>query len=374
MSANTEADVPYTAQVATEHLEVGNNGKVDNNGKADILRKTQDTMSLAHILSPDTPDVTAGAHELVRPSTPVNPTTLLKDEVLSPDTAMSDIDEPADAGKIIEGVADRAEGAKCGQDLAEGDEGAGDVMDIDDADREFVCMNDEWTPCKTGQHTMDLARKVISDHFGRNKACTRDIQDWPLFCRKHYQRATYDKEKWQLRKMALVIRQFDVIEKQFPGTTYDINFKKSEENRLNQYSRHVAAGMANTEAEKKVAPGAGKHFEAPIDVLRELDQWLGKGKSCAEVKNVADVILQMLEEKETEQVPAIEFLPQLPGKLYTPKKTPVKSRVSKSPRTPKTPKTPQSSKMPKTPKTPTRVSTKGSIKKPLQQVKTSPSS
>jgi len=33
------------------------------------------------------------------------------------------------------------------------------------------------------------------------------------------------------------LRQFDVIEKQFPGTTYEISFKKSEESRPNQFSR-----------------------------------------------------------------------------------------------------------------------------------------
>jgi hypothetical protein len=37
--------------------------------------------------------------------------------------------------------------------------------------------NDDYNECKTGQYTMDLSRKVISDHFGRNKACTRIIKD-----------------------------------------------------------------------------------------------------------------------------------------------------------------------------------------------------
>ncbi|RMZ70968.1 hypothetical protein GMOD_00008638 [Pyrenophora seminiperda CCB06] len=50
------------------------------------------------------------------------------------------------------------------------------------------------------------------------------------------------------------------------------------------------------------APVVGKHFEAPIDILRELDQWLGRAKTYKDVKKVVDVILQMLEEKECEQV------------------------------------------------------------------------
>jgi hypothetical protein len=232
---------------------------------------------------------------------------------------------------------------------------------VPDSLREFVCVNDEHTRCQTGQYTKDLSRKVISDHFGRNKACTRDITDWPLFCRKHYQRATYNKEKWQLRKVDLILRQFHKIESEFPGTTYDIAFKKSEEARLNQYSRQVASGLSNEDAALNVEPADSKHFEAPIDILRELDQWLGRGKSHEEVQKIVDVIKQMLEEKESSQVPSIEFLPQLPGKPASPKKTPSKARTPKSPKTPRTPKTP------KTPKTPTRVSDKGSIRKPNQK-------
>jgi hypothetical protein len=193
---------------------------------------------------------------------------------------------------------------------------------VPDSQREFVCVNDEHTRCQTGQYTKDLSRKVISDHFGRNKACTRYITEWPLFCRKHYQRATYNKTTWQIRKVQLILRQFDIIEDEFPGTTYDVTLKKSEEARLNQYSRQVASGQTNDAAEKSVTPVSGKHFEAPIEVLRELDQWLGRGKSYDEVKDIVDVISQMLESKECEQVPAIEFLPQLPGKTVSPKKSP----------------------------------------------------
>lgn len=231
-----------------------------------------------------------------------------------------------------------------------------EVDDVPDSEREFMCLNDEHTRCQTGQYTKDLSRKVISDHFGRNKACTRDVTDWPLFCRKHYQRATYDKPKWQIRKVQLILRQFDVIERQIPGATYDIAFKKSEENRLNVFSRQVAAGVSTAQAQENVAPAAGKHFEAPVAVLRELDQWLGRGKSYEDVKKIVDVILQMLEQKECDQVPAIEFLPILPGKVKkiqvkkTPvKKTPVKARSR--------------DKSPKMPKTPTHVSAKGAVKK-----------
>lgn len=221
--------------------------------------------------------------------------------------------------------------------------------DVPDFQREFICMNDRHTRCQTGQYTKDLSRKVISDHFGRNKACTRDITEWPLFCRKHYQRATYDKAKWQIRKVHLILRQFDIIEKQFPGTTYKITLKKSEEIRLNQYSRQVASGMSAEDAEKCVAPVPGKHFEAPVEVLRELDLSLGRGKTYKEVRDIVDVILQMLEGNECEQVPAIEFLPELPSKSVSPVTVPTKSPVTKSTRSSK------------------RISNKGSVKKTSQK-------
>lgn len=233
-----------------------------------------------------------------------------------------------------------------------------DAEDVPDSEREFICKNDETSRCITGQYTKVLSRKVISDHFGRNKACTRDITDWPLFCRKHYQRATYNKQLWQIRKLNLIFRQFDVIENQFPGTTYDIHFKKSEEARLNEYSRKVAAGKSEDEAAKAVAPKEGKHFEAPIAILRELDLDLGYYKSINEVKEITQKILKQITDGATLQVPAIEFLPNLPGRVSSPSKKKV----------PKTP-SPKKASVPKTPTskgTPGRLSAKGSVQKPGQ--------
>ena len=240
------------------------------------------------------------------------------------------------------------------------------AVDDDSIKREFTCMNDEFSKCRTGQYTLVLSRKVISDHFGRNKACTRSVSDWPLFCRKHYQRATYNKELWQLRKVKLILRQFDIIEREYPGTTYDITLKRAEEDRLNDFSRKIASGMSSSEAADAVAPAEGKSFEAPIDVLRELDQYLGKGKTMRQAKDTMDVIYQMLQEKDTEQVPSIEFLPQLPGKTPTPSpqksKTPVKARILASPSASPS-KTPSKTPSKATP----RISTRGGVKKLTQK-------
>ncbi|KAF2130274.1 hypothetical protein P153DRAFT_395706 [Dothidotthia symphoricarpi CBS 119687] len=311
-------------------------------GQTEAIR---DAMSFSNLLTPHAAaasDAVAEAPVLAPPSTPKHDASSAKEEeVSSPESVLSSIAD-------VEAEAE----AESNEETAEG-------MDIDEDDqieREFICKADEFTTCKTGQYTSDLARKVISDYFGRNKACTRFLGEWPLFCRKHYQRATYNKALWQIRKINLILRQFDIIEKDFPGTTYDIGLKKAEEARLNDYSRKVSSGVTEQDAMAAVAPTSGKNFEAPIMVLRELDQYLGKNKNIDEVKEVVNVILQMLQEKDTEQVPSIEFLPVLPGKTSSPKKSTAKSRSAKSSPV----KSPFKS-------TPSRTSSKGAVKKTTQQ-------
>ncbi|KAH7083329.1 hypothetical protein BKA63DRAFT_403820 [Paraphoma chrysanthemicola] len=305
-------------------------------------------MDINSILAPTTAspasDVTNAAPVLAPPTTPTKANAApTEEQTESPNAAMEDVALAEDAAQV-EDVDDSAEG---------------DAEDIPDEEREFICKNDETSRCVTGQYTKDLSRKVISDHFGRNKACTRDITDWPLFCRKHYQRATYNKKLWQIRKLTLIHRQFDVIESQFPGTTYDIHFKKSEEARLNEYSRKVASGWSEEDAAKAVAPATGKHFEAPINILRELDLDLGKKRSILEVKEIVEKILEQITEGAADQVPSIEFLPSIPGKTTSPKKV--------APKTPSPKKSRSGAKTPNSKGTPGRVSAKGSIKKPGQK-------
>jgi hypothetical protein len=349
-------------------------------GLAPQLDRAHDTMSISNILTTDsvaaaapeamdtTPDLVAPSTPTVAPSTPTKNGSYPKEEELneSPDTVMSDAE---DAG-------DMDDGDITGE--------INDGEDVPDSQREFICKNDETSRCLTGQYEIGLSRKVISDHFGRNKGCTRDLTSWPLFCRKHYQRATYNKDLWQIRKINLIYRQFDVIEKDFPGTTYDVQLKKSEEARLNEYSRKIAGGKTPAEAAAHVAPKAGKAYEAPIDILRELDNDdLGKNKTIKEVKITIERILEMLADEEStedaklKQVPSIEFLPNIPGKIASPKKTPKKAATPKKKTTPKAPKTPTPKKTravnktptskrkttPKAPVTPSRISTKGGIKK-----------
>lgn len=315
-----------------------------NTAEAPQANRVRDTMSFSNILSSpsarsvpgDTIDVAMGGPVLAPPFTPIKNGSAPKVETDSPvtvtNTDMSDL-TPIQAA-----------------DLFAEDDGE----DIPDEERGFICKNDESSRCVTGQYTKELSRKVISDHFGRNKACTREITDWPLFCRKHYQRATYNKALWQIRKLNLIFRQFDVIEEQFPGTTYNIDLKKSEDARLAEYCRKVTAGMSHEAAAKLVAPAVGKHFEAPIEILRELYLDMGKNKTIDEVKNVVEKMHQQITDGSTVQVPSIEFLPNLRGVVGSPKK---------APNTP-SPKKGRVAKTPKSKGTPDRVSAKGSVKKP----------
>jgi hypothetical protein len=324
--------------------------------------RVRDTMSFSNILTSSasapcpfaTPDVTANGPILTAPEVTSNVPVLASPSTPAKSaTAVNKVEETSSPDIVM------AEAIDTTEDPDDSPEDDADGEDVPDSEREFICKNDETSRCITGQYTKELSRKVISDHFGRNKACTRDITNWPLFCRKHYQRATYNKQLWQIRKLNLIFRQFDVIEAQFPGTTYDIHFKKSEEARLNEYSRKVASGWSEEAAAKAVAAVQGKHFEAPIEILRELDLDLGKKKTIDEVKEVAEKILKQITDEATLQVPAIEFLPNLPGKTASPKKS------TKAPKTPSPKKSP-AMKTPTPKGTPGRVSTKGSVKKPGQ--------
>ncbi|KAI8935323.1 hypothetical protein NX059_007908 [Plenodomus lindquistii] len=341
--------------------------------RADHIRSSMSVANLITSPPPAPPAETTPQMDASLPSslhTTTTTTSSIEDPVDSPDLIMTELPEisthaqsaqPSETSDVTTGASgvkqesDSKDNSSGVMDESAGGDATDNADDLPDDEREFFCMNDPCGRCMTGQYTKDLSRKVISDHFGRNKACTRDILEWPLFCRKHYQRATYNKSRWQVRKIELIIRQFDLIEAQFPGTTYDIHYKKSEEARLNRYSRLVTSGMSTDEAELLVLPATGKHFEAPIKVLLDLDSLVTKGKSYEDARKLVGLISEMLAGGKTEQVPSVEFLPNIPNKT---KKSPSKASSSKSPRTPK-----GRSKDPKSPGTPSRVSAKGSVKK-----------
>ncbi|KAJ4359714.1 uncharacterized protein N0V89_000270 [Didymosphaeria variabile] len=361
MSAEVAANAPFAAAPAL----------VIEDSTTDSLQQPTAPMSVTYILnSPDSPE---GKSQQDLPSIPTasipyTPTIApAAPGGLTDDTMASDIPlKEALEEKAPTGLASPVPSTGNAPANGDGDvvaNGASKTTDVDTKTKDgtgtngtaagtFRCMNDEFEECRTGQTTIDLSRKVISDHFGRNKACTRLIADWPLFCRKHYQRATYNQKLWQSRKITLILRQFNIVEAQFPGTKYTVALKKSEEQRLNTFSRKLAAGKTEREAAAMVAPTEkGKHFEAPVNVLREIEQlnYLGEDKTKAEAEAAVSTIRDMLESEDTTQVPSIEFLPQLdaagnPYDASNRRKSPKKSSV--------------------------RVSKKGAITKPSSTTKT----
>ncbi|KAF2020913.1 hypothetical protein BU24DRAFT_469672 [Aaosphaeria arxii CBS 175.79] len=231
-------------------------------------------------------------------------------------------------------------------------------------DREFICCNDDFSICQTGQVTLDVARKTISHHFGRNKTCTKMIGIWPLLCRKHYQRATYKQDLWQLRKIELIIRQFFKIDEILPRITYKICLKKSEDERLSQYARLIDQGNTHDQASASVQVNPRvKSFQAPINVLREIADYLGPNQDQATCVRLMKLILDMVEKKETAQVPQVEFLmehEELEKKNGTATSTPTSKTTSKK----GTRKGKAAGKATKG--CGSRISTKGAVQKPVK--------
>ncbi|KAF2493170.1 hypothetical protein BU16DRAFT_73194 [Lophium mytilinum] len=185
------------------------------------------------------------------------------------------------------------------------------------ANREFECVFNPKGQCNTGQYTMDLARKTISHHFGRNKACTRAIKGWPMYCRKHYQRGCYGKHQWQMTKIDLIKHMFKKIESQYPGIEYTIAMKKSEEKRINEYAREQAFPNAK---EYKWAdtpsciPTKGEAQEAPMSLLIKLQGRMGPDRDMKFCRETVNIIKKEIEADTTDklELPNIEFLPQIP--------------------------------------------------------------
>jgi hypothetical protein len=112
--------------------------------------------------------------------------------------------------------------------------------------QDFVCMFT--TNCSSGQVNHQKMRKTISNFFGRNRIETSLI-DTLTICRVHYQRPSYNHYASQLAKLELWIpEQVSMILEQFGnGMKFRIGFKRSEQERLNNY--HQAKSQGGTPPE-----------------------------------------------------------------------------------------------------------------------------
>jgi hypothetical protein len=158
--------------------------------------------------------------------------------------------------------------------------------------------------CHTLQVNTVDQRLCVSDYFGRNKSKTRGIKRPITWCRKHYQRFSYQAKSWQATKLFLINQQLDRIEEDDPGTIYNISLKKSEEKRLSEANNNKAGGnTTNTKNAKK--------DEAPIAALQYIyDNFLGNNKAKEVCKEFVTWCGEELKKGTFENIPRVEMVPQ----------------------------------------------------------------
>jgi hypothetical protein len=159
--------------------------------------------------------------------------------------------------------------------------------------------------CRTGQFDLNDSRTCVSDYFGRNKAATAKIKRPIRWCRKHYQRASFQKDTWQLNKMVLILEQLDRIEEDDAGTTYTIGIKRSELQRLSDYNN---SGKKNPVDLQDLQPG-----EAPYPILQHIfDNYKGNNRTIDECKSLVNWVRGEREAGRVQHIPQFEMVPEWP--------------------------------------------------------------
>ena len=170
--------------------------------------------------------------------------------------------------------------------------------------REFTCQIE--TGCNQTQYLLSQSRKCISDHFGRNKKCTRAIADPIIWCRSCYQRKSYQ-PGWPGRKINLIREQLRRIEIQEPGVNYVVVIKHSEQERLNKFNNGNAV-------DEPVRNPHDKSYRAPITVLQHIyTNWVGPGvQTLAEIITLVDYVASLWNDdpklRQIDDVPSFELL------------------------------------------------------------------
>ena len=174
--------------------------------------------------------------------------------------------------------------------------------------------------CDTGTSP----RKAISHFFGRNKACTLKIpmHVWVHYCRKHYQRIRYRNSKdYSLIQIDLVKTQVKMLQ---------------EWSRLNQesgeglYIKDWVLSLRKREQQRLEVQGTGQSPEGTSSVPQWLRSSLGDGYSTEEILAIVERVKLELADKTLEEIPEIEFLPDIVGTDKTQlEKTPKTRRSNK---------------------------------------------
>ena len=158
-------------------------------------------------------------------------------------------------------------------------------------------------------------RKVISQFFGRNRTCTREIPEdyWILWCRRHYQRNRYIDRKlgvWHKTQLQKIRDQLDIFETIDRNLQWQITVSKK------------------TLEEMKETPPCWEIFLCP---------YFGHNKTFTDVRHVLDIIDCEFTKRQfigrrpkDKEFPRIRFL--LEGAINQPdvKRLPVKKPVRPS--------------------------------------------
>jgi hypothetical protein len=169
----------------------------------------------------------------------------------------------------------------------------------------FTCehLGTNGSRCRTMQVDALDSRLCVSDFFGRNKSSTRLIKSPLTWCRKHYQRFSYQAKSWQGTKLFLIQEQLERIDCDDPGTTYNIKLKKSELKRLSE---------ANNGDRVAVAGRPLKKDEAPIDSLQYIyDNILGDDKTKQDCEGFLRWCSQERAKGTFDIIPRVEMVPNL---------------------------------------------------------------
>ena len=155
--------------------------------------------------------------------------------------------------------------------------------------------------CDTGAQL----RKAISHFFGRNKSCTLKIPPhvWVYYCRKHYQRIRCRNSKdYGLIQIDLVRMQVEMLQ----GWS-----QKNQESGHGRYIRDWTLALRKREQERleELGPSAARTSTAPKWVFDSL----GSGYTFEQILGMVDRFRSELADKTLEDIPEVEFLPDIVG-------------------------------------------------------------
>lgn len=141
------------------------------------------------------------------------------------------------------------------------------------------------SPSPDGTHF----RKIVSHLFGRNKASTKLFPDhvWVWYCRKHYQRARYRAAQWPFTQCELLLQSLDRMEDWGHVVSFELRLRRREALRNDgQEVKPAPTGLLENGRRHPTAITA----PAPDWLLGEV----GRGRSFQDVRDIVEKIRKYL--------------------------------------------------------------------------------